>query len=441
MEMTTWSADSMEERSFNPARLTLARERNGLTKQGLAALCDVSRRTVSAWEAGEVDNPPVEFIAQVLNFPPSFFWADDLSPIAREGVSFRALSTMTARQVDRVLAASALAVELSTWMDDRYTTPALGLPDLSESQDNLASESAENQQNPLPAVAAESLRSIWKLHQTPVSSLLPFLEKKGVRIFSLPVEDREVDAFSFWQEDRPFIFLNTGKTAERMRFDLAHELGHLLMHRGINTQLSRSFEQQAQDFASSFLIPADALYAQIVGRLRLEDIFQLKKYWKVSAVAMVHRLWNLSIISEWHYRTWMIELSQRGYRSSEPDGIHPKAQSFSGNSFSSHAKMDGQAAVSPRNCASPKMSSIAWFSAGHSTSTIGRPRIRIKYSELWLAPRQVSMNSLGNQWRAALISDPAPLSGPVRTRWLACRITPKFGSLGPPNQASDCRLS
>ena len=146
-----------------------------------------------------------------------------------------------------------------------------------------------------------------------------------MRIFSLPVADREVDAFSFWQEDRPFILLNTGKTAERMRFDLAHELGHLLMHRGINTQRSRAYEQQAQDFASSFLIPADALYAQVIGRLRLEDVFQLKRYWKVSAVAMVHRLWELSIISEWHYRTWMIDLSQRGYRSAEPDGIHPES--------------------------------------------------------------------------------------------------------------------
>lgn len=324
-EMASWSADSMGQPSFNPGRLTLARERNGLTKQGLATLCGVSRRTVTAWEAGEVDAPPIENIAQVLNFPTSFFCADDPLLIAREGVSFRALSSMTARQVSRVLAASALAAELSSWMDERYSTPGLDLPDLSESQDNSASEHPENQEGLLPAVVAESARSIWSIHQQPVKALLPFLEKKGVRIFSLPVADREVDAFSFWQEDRPFILLNTGKTAERIRFDLAHELGHLLMHRGINTQRNRAFEQQAQDFASSFLIPADALYAQVIGQLRLEDVFQLKRYWKVSAVAMVHRLWELSIISEWHYRTWMIDLSQRGYRSAEPDGIHPES--------------------------------------------------------------------------------------------------------------------
>src|SRR6266496_763807 len=126
----------MQERSFNPARLTLARERNGLTKQGLATLCDVSRRTVTAWESGEVDAPPLELIAEKLHFPLDFFLADDPSCIAKEGVSFRALSSMTARQVDRVLAASALAFELSAWMDQRYNTPPPDLPDLTESRDS-----------------------------------------------------------------------------------------------------------------------------------------------------------------------------------------------------------------------------------------------------------------------------------------------------------------
>jgi Zn-dependent peptidase ImmA (M78 family)/DNA-binding XRE family transcriptional regulator len=314
----------MEEHSFNPARLTLARERNGLTKQGLATLCDVSRRTVTAWESGEVDAPPLELIAEKLHFPLNFFLADDPPCIARDGVSFRALSSMTARQVDRVLAASALALELSAWMDQRYNTPPPDLPDLAESRDSGDPEISQDRQELVPAVAAESLRSIWSLPSGPFKTLLPFLEKRGVRIFSLPVDDREVDAFSFWQEDRPFIFLNTGKSAERIRFDLAHELGHLLMHRGINTQRSRNCEQQAQDFAASLLMPADALYAQIIGTLRLEDIFKLKRYWRVSAVAMVHRLWTLSIISDWHYRAWIIELSQQGYRSSEPGGIHPE---------------------------------------------------------------------------------------------------------------------
>jgi len=317
----------MGDRSFNPARLTLARERNGLTKQALSDHCDVTRRTVTAWEAGDVESPPVDLISRVLRFPESFFMRDDPPEVAPESVSFRALSSLPAWQVARVLAASALAVELSLWIDDRYNTPAVDLPDLSESQDHGAltlPDLRRPAERIIPAVAAESLRSIWELHQKPVRKLLALLEKKGLRIFSLPVADRKVDAFSFWREERPFILLNTGKSAERIRFDLAHELAHILLHRGISTQRSRAHEQQAQDFAASFLMPADALFSQVIGSPTLDDVFTLKRFWRVSAVAMVQRLWALSIISEWHYRTWMIELSQRGFRSSEPDGIHPE---------------------------------------------------------------------------------------------------------------------
>jgi Zn-dependent peptidase ImmA (M78 family)/DNA-binding XRE family transcriptional regulator len=299
--------------SFNPARLTLARERRGLTKQNLADGCGVTRRTVTAWESGEVEAPPVTLLGSVLGFPEPFFYADDPSVICKDGVTFRALKSMTARQVDRVLAASALAVEFSDWIDGHYKTRPQELPDLSDSQ-GLE-----------PIVAAATVRSLWAPSQTPVKGLLPLLERKGVRVFALPMQDREVDAFSFWRADRPFIFLNTGRTAERMRFDLAHELGHLLLHRGGPSRRSRNIEQQAQDFASSLLIPADALYTQVVGSPTFDDIFTLKRHWKVSAVAMVQRLWHLGIISEWHYRTWMVELSSRGFRVSEPGGIRPES--------------------------------------------------------------------------------------------------------------------
>ena len=328
MTVMSWSAAEDDGPSFNPTRLTLARERSGLTKQNLADQCNVSRRAVSSWEAGEVDNPPVGVIARVLGFSESFFYADDPVRIPRDGVTFRALSSMQARQLERVLAAASLAVEFSGWMDLHYTTPAPDLPDLSESR------SLE------PALAAESVRSMWSINHFPVKNMLLLLEKKGVRVFSLPVDDREVDAFALWHEDRPFIFLNTGRTAERMRFDLAHELGHLLLHRQTRLR-SRNIEQQAHDFASSLLIPADPLYAQVTGELRFDDVFKLKRYWKVSAVAMLQRLWHLRIISEWHYRTWIIKLSKRGYRTSEPDGGHPESSRLFRQLFNL-ARQDGR---------------------------------------------------------------------------------------------------
>ncbi|GAA2114660.1 ImmA/IrrE family metallo-endopeptidase [Actinomadura alba] len=320
--------DSLNEGRFTPSRLTLVRERRGLTKQALADLCGVSRRAVTAWESGRVDNPPIDVLSRVLDFPESFFLADEVARVDPEAVSFRALSTMTARQLHRVLAASTLAVELARWMDDHYKTPSPDLPDLSDT------EGLD------PVVAAETVRRVWSLGDGPIKHLLGLLERKGVRVFSLPINDREVDAFSFWQEDRPYVFLNTGRTVERMRFDLAHELGHLILHKELIARRARDIEQQAQDFASSFLMPADALYELVIGNPRLSDVFSLKRYWKVSAVAMVHRLFQLGIISEWSNRTWMIELSERGFRSSEPDGISPETSKLFKQLFAL-ARQDG----------------------------------------------------------------------------------------------------
>ncbi|GCD36198.1 DNA-binding protein [Streptomyces chrestomyceticus JCM 4735] len=316
--MTTenrWSL-GLTDHSFNHTRLTLARERRGLTKQALAERCGVSRRTVSAWEAGEVDCPPVDQLSSILRLPQAFFTSDDPPQVEEEWISFRALSSMTARQVRRILSVSSLGVELSNWIDKRYGTPGVDLPDFSEAADLP------------PASTAEQLRSIWGLHQKPVKNLLPLLERKGIRVYSLPAPDREIDSFTFSHEGRPFIFLNLSKTAERMRFDLAHELGHIILHKETQKNRSRQVEQEAHDFASSFLMPADGLYAQIIGKLRLEDVFTLKNYWQVSALAMVERLYSLEFISEWVRRRWIIELTQRGYRTAEPDGIHPETSKF-----------------------------------------------------------------------------------------------------------------
>lgn len=301
---------------FNPMRLTTARERRGLTKQRLAELCDVSRRTVSLWEAGEIETPPIDRLASILAFPVSFFFADDTPEIRTDWISFRALSSLTARQVGRVLSSAKLAVEFDDWINKNYSTTPLDIP-------HLPDTSAVS-----PATMAENVRSAWSIYDKPVKNILSLLERRGVRVFSLPIQDREVDAFSFHREGRAYIFLNTSKTAERLRFDLAHELGHLIIHRYGKKNRSKEIEQEANDFAASFLIPADILSAQIVGRLRIEDMFTLKRYWKVSALAMVERLWQLEHISDWVRRSWIVELTRRGYRNAEPDGIHPETSKF-----------------------------------------------------------------------------------------------------------------
>jgi Zn-dependent peptidase ImmA (M78 family) len=169
-----------------------------------------------------------------------------------------------------------------------------------------------------PEAAAAAVRQHWGLGQQPVKNLLHLLESKGVRVFSLSIDAAEVDAFSLWKDSLPFVFLNTRKSAEHSRFDAAHELGHLLLHRHAAPG-GREAEAEADAFASAFLMPRGSVLAHAPRFATLEQLIRLKRIWTVSLSALTYRLHAVGLLSDWHYRGLCIEISQRGFRKSEPE--------------------------------------------------------------------------------------------------------------------------
>jgi Zn-dependent peptidase ImmA (M78 family) len=147
--------------------------------------------------------------------------------------------------------------------------------------------------------------------------MIALLESKGVRVFSLSVDAREVDAFSMWYDGTPFVFLNTKKTAERCRFDAAHELGHLVMHRHGAPQ-GQEAEKEANAFASAFLMPRRSVLANAPRTATLKSLIAHKKFWNVSAAALNYRLHSLGLTTDWTYRTLCIDLAKLG-RDHEPE--------------------------------------------------------------------------------------------------------------------------
>ena len=292
---------------FTPSRLTVARMRRGLTKSRLAGLVGITIRSISAFESGEMDpsDDTLVEIARILKFPTSFFRRDTIEKPPITSASFRALTSMTAARRHAAIAAGALAIELSEWIDRRFTLPAPNIPFL---------------RTITPEAAADALRAHWQLGEQPIRNMVHLLEQHGVRVFSLAEECRQVDAFSVWRTDNPFVFLNTMKSAERSRFDAAHELGHLTLHRhGGGSSRGREGEREADAFASAFLMPRASVLAAAPRFATLDLILKLKKQWNVSASALVHRLHSVGLLTEWHYRTLMVEISSRGYRTTEPD--------------------------------------------------------------------------------------------------------------------------
>ena len=292
---------------FSPSRLTLARQKRGLSKKELAQLLNLTPQSITNFESEVIKEEPSENtllnIAKILEFPVSFFSMKKITPIDLESASFRALTKMSASQRDSSLATGMLAFELNDWIESKFTLPNHNLPDL---------------RNEIPTSAATLLRQMWNLGEKPISNMIHLLESKGIRVFFIAEDYKNVDAFSVWKEGVPFVLLNNLKSAERSRFDAAHELGHLVLHKHGITQKNKEAENDANSFASAFLMPEATIISQTPSLPTISNLIKLKKYWAVSLKAIVYRLNKLNLLSEWQYRTINIEINKKGFNTNEP---------------------------------------------------------------------------------------------------------------------------
>jgi Zn-dependent peptidase ImmA (M78 family) len=267
----------------------------------------VTAQSLSNYENERQEPLPqvVERLAEALRFPGAFFSKPEIDTLPPDSVSFRARTKLAARKRDMALSVGRLAIELHDWISERFVLPDPDLPSLNK---------------PDPETAAGMVRARWGLGLAPISNTVHLLEAHGVRVFSLAPEYSDVDAFSFFHEGVPFVFLNVLKTAERGRFDAAHELGHLVLH-GQGCDLAKSqAEFEANEFASAFLMPRESVVAHMPASPLIDQVIYGKKIWNVAALALTYRLHDIGMLSDWHYRTTCVELGRRGYRTGEPDG-------------------------------------------------------------------------------------------------------------------------
>ncbi len=284
-----------------------------LTKKALAEAINVARHTVLRWEeldsllpAPEPTSENIKALERVLGFPKEFFFGQDAAIPTQELVSFRSQTSMSASERDAALAAGEIGCMIWEWVAAKFNLPEVNIPDLRSIVD--------------PESVAQTLRHEWALGERPISNMIQLLESKGVRVFSLAENTSHVNAYSFWRKEQPFVFLNNFKTSECSRFDAAHELGHLVLHRD-GYSSGRAAEDQANRFASAFLMPRADVVAVLPRVLNLSQLIESKARWKVSVAALTHRVHKLGLTTEWRNRDLCIELAKRGYNKSEPYGI------------------------------------------------------------------------------------------------------------------------
>jgi len=304
---------------FNKDRLRVAKELRGLSNTDFAEKLGCSTSKVK--QLLDVDkeineNDQVE-ICRTLNLPMSFFIGNDTYPCETDQIFYRSVARIKAQHKKANEAYTLLAININKYLATKVKLPSFQRPDLDITEFLGHPKYAEN--------LASELRGLWALGNQPINNIISLCELKGIRVFRLPTEIREIDALSFFDDEsgNPFIFLNTFKSAERARFDCAHELGHIVMHthnKEIRAEKdNRVLESEADQFSSEFLMPTDAFFATVPRYLSLENMIEYKKVWRTSLKAINYKAHKLGLISDWVNRSNSMKISSLGYNINEPE--------------------------------------------------------------------------------------------------------------------------
>lgn len=283
---------------FQPGRLSQALAARRLSQVQLAAMIGVSPATVSKWRAGNQDPEAdaLERLATVINVTPEWFTrplpAKVSLPLFRSNASAHA----AARQM--LEARLEWAQDISIALEEFVDFPEVKLPVRRfESPEQISASDIEE--------AASDCRDLLGLGRRAIPDLALAVEGAGVIVVREETGIAPIEGLSAWSEalKRPMVLLSADKAnGFRSRFDLAHELGHLILHKGIERSTDpvryKQMEDQAHRFAGAFLLPAETFAAEVKTPVTLDSLLLLKQRWGVSVAAIVMRLHALGIIDQ-----------------------------------------------------------------------------------------------------------------------------------------------
>ena len=294
--------------TFSGARIRLARNFHGLSLEDVGASIGTTRQFVHKLEIG-ASTPRLEIVktlADVLSVDKQFFDAQDpaqLPPVTEEQFHFRKHFTARNQVKSVALAQGEMASQLVAYLDAELKLPEVRIPTV----DPVDLEAVER--------AAELCRIQWGLGSGPIDSMSRLAENVGAVITSFFRVGHEIDALSV-ATCRPLIVRNRTKvSACRQRFDIAHELGHFVLHAGKVTG-DRTTESQAHRFANALLVPRSMMVkhfpAPARGRFDWLALSRFKMTWKISKGAALYRAKSLGLLTEIQYRSAVITMKKSG---------------------------------------------------------------------------------------------------------------------------------
>lgn len=297
---------------FNHELLLLARHYRGKSQAEVAQAAELDQGHYSRIERGLLNADPTEAtltaIARALKFPGSYFMqGDELSglPLSVHDVAWRKKASVAAADMKRLHAELNLRImHLRRYLTSVEIAAELPLPKV------------DAQELGGPKKVAQFIRRTWMIPDGPIKNLTALCERAGIVVVVCPFSERVDGVTMHVRHVPPIIFLNNKAPADRMRHSLGHELGHLLMH----SVPSEEMEDEADSFAGELLVPSLQLRSDLIGgRVTLERLVQLKKYWRVSVASLLFNAGQSKLITDNQSSYLWRQLSARGWRKTEPE--------------------------------------------------------------------------------------------------------------------------
>lgn len=295
-----------ESEKINPKMLTLAREARGFSQADLAERSGVSRSNISKFEQDNLvmSSDLLNKIMSVLKFQDSLFYADtDILPPAL----YRRRDTVPAKTLMQIdaninLYQMNIARLLAAIKKDVPEIPVLPVS-----------------QTGSPEASAIQLRELWKLSQGAIDNLTQVLEAHGIITVAMDFGTERVDSRSILIDDKfPVIFYNKKLLGDRLRFTLAYELGHIIMHTRTTLNNFSDLSKETNAFAAEFLMPKADILNDLNESLDLDSLAKLKGKWKASMHAILYRAVDLQVISENKKRYLINQFNALKIRRREP---------------------------------------------------------------------------------------------------------------------------
>lgn len=294
----------MTNHPFNPEMLTLARMSRGLTQTELATAVETTQGRVSKIEHGLFvpEDALIARFSATLRYPRDFFFqAGYINTLPtwfhrkRKHLPQTTLGRLHAEIAIRIRHVEKLLI--STVIKAVNPLPQFDIDVHGE-----------------PEMIARAVREKWAINRGPISNLVEVLERAGVLVVPCDFGTTDVDAVGMrLQGMPPLVFINATAPTDRVRFTMAHELGHLVMH----AAPTEDMEREADRFAAEFLMPEHDIKPQLAN-ISLPTLSILKRVWRVSMAALLKRARDLKVISEKRAAALWRQMSALGFRKREP---------------------------------------------------------------------------------------------------------------------------